>query len=214
LDEQKIAERFSKSWLRYAGAQAPPAPIWDMIRRHYGEPHRFYHTLNHLNQCLNELDAAKDLIEEIDATEMSIWFHDIIYQYGAKDNESLSAHTFRDLAGPHMEASFVDRVCEFIIATKHTGSAQDLGEAFMVDIDLSGFGLPWEGYLADSNALRQEAPNVSDEQYYGGKLRFLDGLLSWKKLFQTDYFNDRLEAVARTNIKRYSDDLRAQGFAA
>ena len=214
MDENQLAERFTKIWLNYAGAQAQPAQIWDMIKRHYGEPHRFYHTLNHLNQCLGELDTARDIVEEFDATEMSIWFHDIIYQYGAKDNESLSAHTFRDLAAPHMAADFVDRVCEFIIATKHTGNAQDIGEAYMVDIDLSGFGLPWEGYLADSNALRKEAPNVSDEQYYGGKLRFLDGLLSWKKLFQTDYFNDHLESRARENIQRYSGDLRAQGFAA
>ena len=214
MDENQLAERFTKIWLRYAGAQAQPAPIWDMIKRHYGEPHRFYHTLNHLNQCLGELDTARDIVEEFDATEMSIWFHDIIYQYGAKDNESLSAHTFRDLAAPHMPADFVARVCEFILATKHTGNAQDIGEAYMVDIDLSGFGLPWEGYLADSNALRKEAPNVSDAQYYSGKLRFLDALLSWKKLFQTDDFNDRLESRARENIKRYSTDLRAQGFEA
>jgi len=214
LDEKQLAERFGKLWRSYAGAESQPAPIWDMIARHYGEPHRFYHTLNHLDQCLGELDAAGDMVEEFDATEMAIWFHDIIYQYGAKDNESLSAHTFRDLAEPHMAGNFVDRVCQFIIATKHTGNAQDIGEAYMVDIDLSGFGLPWEGYLADSNALREEAPNVSDEDYYSGKLRFLDGLLGWKELFQTDYFNDRLESRARENIKRYSGDLRAQGFEA
>ena len=145
---------------------------------------------------------------------MAIWFHDVIYRYGAKDNETLSAQAFRDLAGPHMPAGFIDRVGEFIIATQHTGCARDSGEAFMVDIDLSGFGLPWEGYLADSNALREEAPDIGDSQYYAGKLRFLDGLLGWKSLYQTDYFRDRLEQKARENIKRYTADLRARGFEA
>lgn len=214
MDDKQLAERFSDLWQRYAGAESNPDPVWAMLKLHYDEPHRFYHTLNHLHQCLGELDAASDRVEEFDAIEMAIWFHDVIYQYGAKDNEPLSADAFRELAAPHMAADFVNRVCELIIATKHTGDAQDVGEAFMVDIDLSGFGLPWEGYLADSNALRKEGPNVSDEQYYGGKLRFLDGLLGWKSLFQTDYFRDRLESGARTNIKRYSGDLRAQGFEA
>lgn len=212
MDDNQLAQRFNDLWLRHAGANAQPEPVWGMIQRHYREPHRVYHTLGHLNQCLGELDAAGELVEEFDATEMAIWFHDIIYQYGARDNESLSAHAFKDIAGPHMAADFVDRVCEFIIATQHTGKAQDIGEAYMVDIDLSGFGLPWEGYLADSNALREEAPHVSDEQYYSGKLRFLDGLLGWKSLFQTDYFRNRLEQRAKENIRRYSADLRAQGF--
>ncbi|MEM6582909.1 MAG: hypothetical protein AAF699_16635 [Pseudomonadota bacterium] len=214
MNNQQLKERFSAIWVRHAGPDSAPEPIWDMLYTHYSEPHRHYHTLSHLAQCIEELDAAKDMVTEFDETEMSIWFHDIIYQYGAKDNESLSADTFRDLASGHMDPEFVGRVCEFIIATQHTGNAQSLGEAYMVDIDLSGFGLPWDGYLADSNALREEAPKVSDEQYYSGKLRFLDGLLSWEQLFQTDYFNKRLEKRARENIKRYSAQLRDQGFEA
>ena len=185
-----------------------------MLRERYQEPHRFYHTLAHLNQCLGELDAAAGEIEDADTTEMAIWFHDIIYQYGAKDNEDLSAATFREVAGSHMAADFTSRVCEFIDATKHIGAAQDTGIAFMVDIDLSGFGLPWEGYMADSNALRDEAPGVSDEQYYQGKLRFLDELQRWPSLFQTGHFRERLESTAQTNIARYSAQLRAQGFGA
>jgi len=214
LDDKQLSDRFCDLWRRCAGATAAPEPVWEMLQRHYTEPHRFYHSLNHLAQCLGELDLARTAVEELDATEMAIWFHDVIYRYGAKDNETLSAQAFRDLAGPHMPAGFVDRVSEFIIATQHTGSARDRGEAFMVDTDLSGFGLPWEGYLADSNALRQEAPDVSDEQYYAGKLRFLEGLLGWKNLFQTDCFRNRLEQRARENIKRYSADLRARGFGA
>ena len=214
MDDRQLADRFCDTWRRCAGSQAQPQPVWEMLQRRYREPHRHYHNLNHLAQCLGELDLASNAVEEFDATELAIWFHDVIYRYGAKDNETMSAQAFRDLAAPHMPVVFVERVCEFIIATQHTGSAQDGGEAFMVDIDLSGFGLPWEGYLADSNALRREAPDVSDEQYYGGKLRFLDGLLGWKNLFQTDFFSKRLEQRARENIKRYSADLRARGFGA
>ena len=81
-----------------------------------------------------------------------------------------------------------------------------------MDIDLSGFGLPWEGYLADSIALRHEAEDVADEQYYQGKLRFLTELQRWPSLYQSPFFINRLEAIAQSNIARYTTDLRTQGF--
>lgn len=208
----KLAERFHEIWDRCTDGGSDPSPVWRVLQYRYAEPHRYYHTLGHIAQCLNELDSARGMIKKFDATELAIWFHDVIYVYGAKDNEDLSAVAFREFADGNMAPELIDRVDELIIATKHTGAALDKGAAFMVDIDLSGFGLPWDGYLADSDALRLEAPEVSDEQYYAGKLRFLSGLQSWDTLFQTDHFRGRLEANAQANIARYSGQLREQGF--
>lgn len=204
--------RFYDMWLRSSGGTAPDPLVWRTLEARYNEPHRHYHNLGHLRQCLGELDQAGKHIAEANATEMAIWFHDVIYNYAAKDNEERSADTFRDFAKGVFTDAFIDRVYDFILATKHVGAALDEGTALVVDIDLSGFGLPWDAYLADCNALRREAPNVTDERYYAGKLRFLDELLSWNSLFQTDYFRDRLEETARDNIRRYSAQLRSQGF--
>ena len=210
MDESYLSKRFCDLWQACAGANGPQ--VWQKLHQHYTEPHRHYHTLGHLAHCLNELDIAKDHVTEFRATELALWFHDIIYHYGARDNEILSAAFFRQVAGSTMPAQFIDRVCEFIIATQHTGAARDAAIAYVVDIDLSGFGLPWEGYLADSNALREEASSVGDAQYYQGKLRFLSELQNWSSLFQSPFFRDRLEATAQSNISRYTDDLREQGF--
>lgn len=212
MDEKALGERFCSLWQACAGGDADA--VWQKLRQHYTEPHRHYHTLNHLSHCLRELDNAKDHVVEFRATEMAIWFHDIIYHYGSRDNEILSAAYFRDFALPTMSARFIDRVCEFIIATQHTGAAQDAATALLVDIDLSGFGLPWEGYLTDSNALRDEAESVGDEQYYQGKLRFLTELQRWPSLYQSPYFRNRLEDAAQSNIARYTTDLREHGFGA
>jgi predicted metal-dependent HD superfamily phosphohydrolase len=210
VGERMLAERFCHLWKACAGAD--PEGMWQSLRDHYQESHRYYHTLRHLTQCLTELDNAKEHIAELPATELAIWFHDIIYRYGARDNETQSAAFFRLAAGSTMSADFVDRVGEFIIATQHTGSAQDVSVAFVVDIDLSGFGLPWEDYLIDSDALRQEAASIGDEKYYQGKLRFLDELQRWPSLYQSDYFKDRLENRAQSNISRYTTELRSRGF--
>jgi predicted metal-dependent HD superfamily phosphohydrolase len=214
LAPNKLAQRFHETWERCTEGRSDPSPIWRALQYRYGEPHRYYHTLGHIAQCLSELDTARDLIEEFNATELAIWFHDVIYVYGAKDNEDLSAAAFREHANGYMGTGLVDRVDELIIATKHTGKAQDEGVAYMVDIDLSGFGLPWKGYLADSDALRLEAPEVTDENYYSGKLRFLGALQEWDSLFQTEHFRERLETTAQANIARYSEQLREQGFSA
>jgi predicted metal-dependent HD superfamily phosphohydrolase len=210
VDERLLAERFCHLWKACEGRD--PEGVWRTLQDKYQEPHRFYHTLGHLTQCLKELDSAKDHIAEFTATELAIWFHDIIYVYGSRENEVQSAAFFRQLAADSMAADLVDRACEFIIATQHTGSAQDEATAFLVDIDLSGFGLTWEDYLADSDALRQEAAGVGDEQYYQGKLRFLNELQRWPSLFQSPYFSDRLERSAQSNITRYTTQLREQGF--
>ncbi len=210
VDESYLARRFCNLWQACAGANAEQ--VWYKLQQHYTEPHRHYHTLGHLAQCLSELDYAKDHVVECRATELAIWFHDIIYHYGARDNEILSAAYLRNVAGPAMPVQFIDRVCEFIIATQHTGAAKDAATAFVVDVDLSGFGLPWEDYLADSIALREEAESVSDERYYQGKLRFLSELQRWPSLYQSPFFIQRLEYTAQSNIRRYTADLRKQGF--
>jgi predicted metal-dependent HD superfamily phosphohydrolase len=212
VDEKHLARRFCDLWQACAGANTEQ--VWQKLQQHYQEPHRYYHTLGHIAHCLGELDRAKDHVTEFRATEMALWFHDIIYHYGARDNEILSAAFFRNVAGSAMSVQFIDRVCEFIIATQHTGAAGDTAIAFVVDIDLSGFGLPWDGYLADSNALRHEASSVGDAQYYQGKLRFLSELQQWSSLYQSPFFRNRLEASAQSNIARYTDDLRKQGFGA
>jgi predicted metal-dependent HD superfamily phosphohydrolase len=194
-----------------AWTASPVHDAWQ-LQQHYQEPRRHYHTLAHLAQCLEQLDAAKAVLRELNVTEMAIWFHDVIYRYGAGDNETLSAAFFRERAAPQMPAEFVERVCAFIVATQHTGKADDIGIAFMVNIDLSGFGLPWEDYLADSDTLREEAPATSDEHDYQGKLRYLSELQRWPSLFQTEHFRDCLETTAQANIARYSDSLREKGL--
>ena len=62
--------------------------VWPNLSRHYAEPHRHYHTLTHIFRCLRQLDAAKSLIEAPDAVEIAVWFHDVVHDPEACDNEN------------------------------------------------------------------------------------------------------------------------------
>lgn len=211
--ETDLASRFEALWKRCAGNDSEAPAVWTSLRQHYAEGHRHYHTLAHIGHCLMELDAAGSRIEERDAVELALWFHDVIYLPDRDDNEAASADFFRCAAGPRMAEALVDEVCEMILATLHVEQAYSGATAYMVDIDLSSFGLPWEAYLRDSDALRREQRGIPGVDFYQSKLRFLDSLSARPAIFQTEFYRQRHEQSARDNIARYSAMIREWAVA-
>ena len=203
-------ERFERLWSRCApdGGPDPADGRFAALQRHYLEPHRRYHTAEHLNQCLVQLDAARQHMDHPDAVELAVWYHDAIYDVTAGDNELQSARLFARHAAGILPASLVETVHELIMVTAHcrvepSTSDQD----FMVDIDLSSFGLPWLEFLRDSVAVREESPHLSDEVFYAKQRKFLTTLLSREHFYFTAFFRERHEQRARDNVSRYLASL-------
>src|SRR4029434_4130170 len=96
----------------------------------------------------------------------------------------------------------------------HAWIVQGNDRSFMVDIDLSGFGAPWDEFIESGARLRDESSAISDDQYLAGQVCFLDRLRRRKRFFATDYFRDRYEASARANLHRPLGDLARRGYAA
>src|SRR5687768_3337965 len=82
-------ERWSETWSRL-GAVAPETLLAELVGR-YSEPHRFYHTLQHLRECFSVLEPASHLARHLGEVQLALWFHDAIYDTRAQDNEELSA---------------------------------------------------------------------------------------------------------------------------
>lgn len=205
--------RFAALWARCTrGSPALAVAMYAKLAEFYGEPHRRYHTLNHIWRCLDEFDRAVDWMDEPDAVEMALWFHDAIYVPGAKDNEWRSAELFRRWSGQRADRAFRQRVCDFIMATTHREPPNQPDARFVVDIDLSSFGLPWDEFERDGRDLRAECPDMTDDEYYPGQLRFLLALQSRQTFFFTDYFRQRYEQIARANTRRLIENLRARGY--
>ncbi|MFQ6022922.1 MAG: hypothetical protein ACE5NW_09380 [Acidiferrobacterales bacterium] len=207
-------ERFGALWNRCLvdRAVAQPGPVYEELVQRYSEPHRHYHTCNHINHCLKQHDLATDFMDDPDAVEMGLWFHDAIYDPYASDNELRSAKLFANLVDDHVPPAFRRSVYDLILVTVHPEQPKRLDEQFMVDIDLSSFGLAWEAFKRDSNAVRAEKPHVSDEQFFRGQVKFLQSLLDRPTFFFTDFFRARYETTARSNITRYIEDLLVQGY--
>ncbi len=205
--------RFTALWTRgLPGKPAEAETVYARLIELYGEPHRHYHTLNHIRHCLREFDRAAALVDDADAVEMALWFHDAIYRPGDKDNERRSADLFRQWSDGRADPAFQQRVDDLVMATTHREPPSWRDAGFVVDIDLSSFGLPWEACERDGRLIRAEFAEVADDQYYPGHLRFLRALQGRPTFFCTESFQQRYERVARENLARIIADLRARGY--
>lgn len=176
----------------------------------YVEAHRRYHTPSHIDHCLEQFDLARAQIPGADAVEMALWFHDAVYDLGADDNERRSAQLFREWAGDVTGPAFADDVCRLIRVTEHRELPERSDEKYVVDIDLSGFGLPWPLFFRESQAVRAEFVNLAEEELMAAQSRFLRSLLERDSIYATEFFRERYESRARRNITRY---LAATGNA-
>ncbi len=205
--------RFAALWERCLGGdRALAEAVHARLVKLYEEPHRHYHTLDHVRHCLGEFDRAAALMDDPDAVEMALWFHDAVYRSGAVDNERRSADLFRQWSETPADAAFLQRVDDLIMATTHRDQPARRDERFIVDIDLSSFGLPWEAFERDGHRIRAECADIGDEAYYPGQLRFLRSLQSRPTFFFTEFFQRRYEPIARDNIRRVIENLRARGY--
>ena len=201
--------RFETLWNRRIGDGA--GVVFDELETLYGEPHRVYHGAAHIEHCLRLFDLAAGGMDEPDAVEMALWFHDAIYDIPARENERRSAELFAARAGGRGSERLRSKVRGLIMVTTHLDPPTTLDEAFIVDIDLSSFGRPWEEFLDDSRAVRAELAHVPDAEFYPKQRKFLGSLAARPEFCFTEFFRERHEARARENIARLCAVLEAEG---
>ena len=213
IERDAGAARFADVWQRRVAS--PPSPdaatVHSDLRRRYEEPFRQYHNLHHILDCLELCDEVAPLLVDRDAVELALWFHDAVYDTGASTNELRSAELFLTVSAgaPFL---FRHRVCDHILATRHSTTVRDSDRRFLVDIDLSGFGAPWEEFMRNGNLLREESSGQTDVKYHYGQVAFLSRLQQRRHFFATEYFRARFETTARDNLRRVLAELRAKGY--
>ena len=204
--------RFEALWSRRIGDDGDA--VFDRLDALYREPHRRYHTAAHIEHCLRQFDLAADRMDEPDAVEMALWFHDAVYEISAGDNELRSAELFAELAGGRGTEAFRSTVHDLVMVTTHRDAPpRTRDESFMLDIDLSSFGRPWEEFLDDSRLVRAELAHVPDAEFHPKQKKFLESLAARPAFCFTGFFRERHEARARANIERLCAMLEAgRGF--
>jgi len=182
---------------------APAAPSeWTSIEAAYAG--RAYHNLNHLEEMLGHFTALPtDIAPAAPPTfGIALIYHDLVYSAGRKDNEAKSA----DLAASALREIGTDisqeQYCRKLIMATKTHAATTEDEALLVDLDLAVLARPATGYDAYAKAVRQEFSRFPGFLYRPGRKKALRHFLEKNRIYQTDYFHQRFEDAARTNLER------------
>jgi predicted metal-dependent HD superfamily phosphohydrolase len=197
-----LQRRWRNLWLRI-GAHSAPEPIFDEIVRRYHEPQRAYHTLDHIRDCLRQLDQARHLAARADEIELALWCHDVIYDPRAADNEQQSAAwAERIMRDGEIAAAARVRVQDLILTTQHCTIPDQPDATLLVDIDLASLGYSPAEFDRYDAAIRREYAWVPKADYCAGRAKVLEVFLARPAIYQTAWFHDRYEAQARQNLAR------------
>ena len=167
--------------------------LLDRLRERYAEPHRHYHTLEHIAHCLEEFDPRQAADPE--AVELAIWFHDAIYDTRRHDNEERSAEWLLQ------EMPEARRAAGLILVTKHH-RASTPDEALLVDVDLAILGQPEERFERYERQIREEYSWVPEPIFREKRAAILRGFLERPYIYGTEAFRAKYEAAARRNLSR------------
>lgn len=176
---------------------------YQRLREKYGESHRAYHTFEHIEACLYHLDQHRDQLEDARAVELTLWYHDVIYNPRASDNEAQSAvYAAEDLARLGEPPATIDRVKRLIDVTEHPSVPRDDDEALLLDIDLAILGAPPDVYQRYEEQVRQEYRWVPGFLFRRGRRKLLASFLNAPTIYQSPAFRADREQQARENLDR------------
>lgn len=178
---------------------------WRVIERAYTAADRAYHDLNHIEECLAQLDGHADQAEDPDTLEVAIWFHDLIYDTRAADNEKRSAEAAKEFLGVLATGDFV---VDLIMATTHEAIPEGAEAMLLCDIDLSILGSDSSRYRHYAEAIRREYGWVSHDDYAEGRTNVLRRFLARPRIYATEKFRTRYERQARVNLEREIEQWR------
>jgi predicted metal-dependent HD superfamily phosphohydrolase len=174
-----------------------------LLEGYYSEADRHYHNLTHIAAVLATLE---DLCAELAHPEpvfLAGWFHDLIYDSKAGDNEARSAEAaFSVLSQMGVNQADIEETARLILLTRtHDVKDADAGGCALCDADLAILGATAAEYDDYAAAIRQEYAWVPEERYRAGRAEVLEGFLKRPRIYHTAKMAGR-EEQARANLRR------------
>jgi len=213
-----LQQRFMALWQRLGVDYTPGlAATADALIAAYDAPARAYHNKTHLQDVLQKLDWAREVFPQsgdmgtmpvaeqhrlFDTIELALWYHDVVYDAKAKDNETQSRGLLlQDSKKLGLAPTIAAAAGALIDLTADHKKASTLQERIMVDCDLSILGAPADIFRAYDRGIRQEYSHIPAPVYKTARRQVLAGFLDQPQIFKTTAFHDRLETAARENLR-------------
>jgi predicted metal-dependent HD superfamily phosphohydrolase len=212
------SETLQQFWLKHAkgvGVERPSMPLLSQLVTAWSELHRHYHSLRHLQECLQLLEHWGKNVTAKHEVGMALWFHDAVYDPEREDNEDKSARwAIEALKTIGVADDSVRRIAKLIRATKHPSpgaksrTARIDGLELMLDIDMAILGSDRARFEEYERQVRREYAHVPDESFARSRSDFIEAMLGNDVIYRTENARSELEVRARENLLRSLHTLR------
>jgi predicted metal-dependent HD superfamily phosphohydrolase len=185
-----------------AATVATVSRVGDDLLARWTEPHRHYHTVDHLQAVLAVVEDYAEVAMDPTAVRLAAWFHDAVYDPTRVDNEEASALLAESVL-PELRVAMpqVSEIARLVrLTATHDPLPGDRNGGLLMDADLAILAAPPETYLAYTVAIRYEYGHLDDATFAHGRAGVLANLLALPRLFHTTTLRDRWEDVARYNV--------------
>ncbi|MFG2642437.1 hypothetical protein ACGFYP_15890 [Streptomyces sp. NPDC048370] len=183
-----------------------PEPYGRNLLARWAEPHRRYHTVDHLRAVLDRIDELTDQGGEggeLELVRLAAWFHDAVYRPDRSENEERSATLAeKALTEAGLTAHEVAEVARLVrLTVTHDPAEGDINGELLCDADLAILATDQDTYGGYVRAVREEYAFVPDEAFRQGRAAVLRQLLALPRLFRTPYGAAAWETRARRNLE-------------
>lgn len=167
----------------------------------WSEPHRRYHSVEHLRDILAAVEELSAVADDPDAVRLASWYHDAVYAGRPDDEENSALRAERDLSALGVAPQTVDEVARLVrLTVSHDPAPGDHNGEVLSDADLASLAVSVERYQHNSAAIRDEYRHIPDDVFRKGRLQVLAALLQRPAVFRTERGYRYWEATARDNM--------------
>ena len=188
---------------RHVSVELSAEVMHDLVQR-YAEPHRAYHTAEHICDVLGWFDWAAERVSWRDPVDvyLAILFHDAIYDPLSQDNEARSAALARDTISASSRTQDLIRLTASHAQLSPLSVEGDEDAARFLDCDLAILAATPDSFDAYDAGIAHEYCMVPADLFRQGRSNFLRGVLSRPRIFFSELFHAKLDARARDNLSR------------
>lgn len=142
----------------------------------WNESHRSYHTLDHLNDLVSQIneDKSKYSQKEYEKLLITSLFHDCVYDPSSFNNEELSAEFFMNCVVDKTNEDILE-INQMILDTKEHESKNELSQSF-ISYDMNIVERDFEQLLEWEKGIGEEFKMFGT--YKENRIKFLESMLN------------------------------------
>ena len=212
--ESLLREHWQTLFEPYKVSDALVDEKWVTVWNGWSEPHRHYHTPEHLANLIASIESQdwSGMVHSI--LTFTAFYHDVIYDPLATDNEAQSATLAEnELLELGIHTAVCDAVPDLIYRTANHMDAVDFEPEYaswFLDADLQILGSEPAAYARYAQQVRSEYSVIPEKEYCGGRIGVLERFLEADAIYRTDSFREQYETQARKNLLSEIDQLKAK----